>query len=1164
MNKKVLAISLSILCILFFASSLKAQVPGDTIKVRTFHYGSNTRDTLAKFPTANLSYEKIIMKYNMRCKNGLVSNSTDRNLGCGEWDYSCNTYIVDSNKVEEVLSLQPNYTITNFTGTSFPYTTLPVYDYYQYTQQKITLDSTSADTIYTMQSGTNSYTQLLNTNQNSGKSQFIYTAAELMAAGLTAGPIQSISLQANNAATANFLKVKMKHTSSNTFAEGKADLNNLTQVYHSNYQFSIGLNRIYFTTPFNWNGTDNILIEFSFTNSKRDSALSLVGKSDTSIKAIYANNNFAANLANNAHIKLDTTLFSTIKNEFTIAFWAYGDAAQIPQSNSILYGTDANNNNRQLNIHLPHSSNNIYFDCGFAAGGYDRINKVATPQEQGGRWNHWTFTKNATTGSMKIYLNGNLWLDGSGKTKPITLLNLVLGKDNNLNNNFKGKVNDLAIWNKEINDTFIKQMMFVPLANLSNYTANLVGHYPLNEGSGQTVLERNNNKSITGVNLGWTYDRGESLHRNFTPIEARPNIKFGRGTYHTKTALISIRDSIKRSTNVINTYSITSNEGVTPMTNDVVNLVSSTNYLYHANFSKLYNADIDSMPVIDSFPNAVQATYTISNLNYYRRFPWYNEIMSFVTPYGIGLNLGINGKSWYFDVTDFAPLLKGDKRIMMTQGGQNQEQNDIEFWFIVGTPPREILEFNQVWQGATRAGSASLTSINNETRYAPFKVATKSNGKAFKLRSSITGHGAEGEFEANGGQIFHELNVNGGAKEFTWTISQECAFNPVFPQGGTWVYDRQGWCPGEASLLKEHDLTQLIKAGDSVSIDYNASVPPVAGGSYNYLIAHQLVTYGALNFTKDVRVVEVLQPNDKIVFGRQNPMCDNPKVVIQNTGSTPITQLGMKYGVNSGTQQTHTWNGNLASLAYDTLVLPHFGSLWNSGIKPGGPNTFNLDITSVNGSSGDDYALNNKYSSTFNLAELLPETFTFEFRTNNRPTENSFKLYDDWGNLIDSKDFTEANTLFTKNYTLGGCYKLVVEDKGHDGVQWWANSAQGTGYIRIKRANGQIIKTFQPDFGGGFTYGFTAFWPMSAEETQDFGSHIQVYPNPSNGSFVLEGKELNGANISVTDILGHTVEVPYQHQAQNIKFDGTNLRAGMYLIVVEKGDKKTTKRVLIF
>ena len=244
MNQKILAISLSILCILFFASSLKAQVPGDTIKVRTFHYGSNTRDTLAKFPTGNLSYEKIIMKYNMRCKNGLVSNSTDRNLGCGEWDYSCNTYIVDSNKVEEVLSLQPNYTITNFTGTSFPYTALPVYDYYQYTQQKITLDSTSADTTYTLQSGTNNYTQLLNTNQHSGKTQFIYTAAELMAAGLTAGPINSISLQANNNATANFLKVKIKHTTSDNFANGKAELNNLTQVKWTGYATTINGNAL--------------------------------------------------------------------------------------------------------------------------------------------------------------------------------------------------------------------------------------------------------------------------------------------------------------------------------------------------------------------------------------------------------------------------------------------------------------------------------------------------------------------------------------------------------------------------------------------------------------------------------------------------------------------------------------------------------------------------------------------------------------------------------------------------------------------------------------------------------------------------------------------------------------------------------------------------------
>ncbi len=221
--------------LLLLSTNLMAQIPGDTIKVRTFHYGSNTRDTLVKFPSANLSYQKIIMKYNMRCKNGLVSNSTDRNLGCGEWDYSCNTYIVDSNKIEDALSLQPNYTITNFTGTTFPYTSIPVYDYYQYTQQKISLDSIQSDSLFSVQTGTISFTNLLNTSQHSGKSQFIYTAAELTAAGLTAGPIQSINLQANNSANANFLKVKIKHTQANNFNNGKAELNNLTPVFNSNY-----------------------------------------------------------------------------------------------------------------------------------------------------------------------------------------------------------------------------------------------------------------------------------------------------------------------------------------------------------------------------------------------------------------------------------------------------------------------------------------------------------------------------------------------------------------------------------------------------------------------------------------------------------------------------------------------------------------------------------------------------------------------------------------------------------------------------------------------------------------------------------------------------------------------------------------------------------------
>lgn len=1150
-----------LLVFISLSMAILAQNAGDTIKVRTFQYGSNNRDTLAVFPTGNLTFEKIIMKYSMRCKNGLVSDQTNRNLGCGEWDYSCNTYIVDSSKVEEILSAQPNYVISNFAGTSFPFTTKAIYDYYQYTQEKTILTNTVTDTIYPILAGNVNVSQAIKTNEQSGKSQFIYTALELTAAGLNSGLIQSLLLNVIGiGGDASFLKIRLKHTNAANMNNGLAETTNFTEVFYSNYSFVNGENRIMFKTPFAWNGTQNILVEYSFTNSTPSTPVTFLGMGSANFMGIYTNNNYAVNLANNGHILLDTNQFSTIKNEVSIALWAYGDAAQMPLNNSILYSTDNNINNRQLNIHLPHSSNNIYFDCGFAAGGYDRINKIATPIEQAGKWNHWVFIKNANTGNMKIFLNGVLWFSGTGKVKPITFANMILGKDQNLVNNYKGKVNNLAIWNKEITDTFITQIMNMPIQDLTNFSNNLVAFYPMNEGLGQTVKENKNNTNVTGVNLSWSYERGDKLIRNFKPIQLRPNLKFTRGTYNTSTTTLSLRDSIKRGTNTISNYSIISKSGVTPLTNDLVNLVSTSDSLYHATKSKIYNGDLDALPVIDSIINMPEGNIAISNLNYYRRFPFYNEIMSFVTPYGIGLNLGINGKAWYYDVTDFGSILKGNKRLMMTLGGQTQEQNDIEFWFIVGTPPRNVLEFNQLWQGAARGGNAALTSINNETRFPSLNVPLLAAGKDFKIRSYITGHGSDGEFEQNGGTIFHMLKVNGNDTDFVWNVAKACAFNPVFPQGGTWIYDRQGWCPGETSILTENNITNKVTPGATANIDYLASTPPKAGGSYNYLVSHQLVTYGALNFNLDARVMEVTQPSDKIVNGKENPVCAIPKIVVQNSGATAITKLEIDYWINASTnKQTYSWTGTLASMASTTISLPT-NTLWNTGMLSSG-NKFYVNLKTVNGKT-DDYALNNQFISSFNKPEIVPSLFTFELYTNNNPTENSFKLLDEQGNVIDSQEFTQANKLFSKSYNLGGCFKIVVKDKGEDGLSFWNNAAQGSGFARIRRSTGTILKTFQPDFGGSFEYSFTTNWALSEDEIT-FGTLVNVYPNPSNGQFTVDGKHIENATVSLIDLTGRAIQIPQEVLGSKIIFNGLNLTKGIYLLQIEKGDEKVCKKILV-
>ncbi|MFY8020153.1 MAG: LamG-like jellyroll fold domain-containing protein, partial [Bacteroidia bacterium] len=737
-----------------------AQNIGDTIKVKTFHYGSNNRDTVAFFPNNNLSYEKIILKYNMRCKNGLVSNSTNRDQGCGEWDYSCNTYIVDSAKVEEVLSTQPNYVVTNFSGNSFKYTITPPFNYYLFNQKQVIVDSVIQENLHVVGNGSIQSHQVFDLSKHSGKSQFIINSNELMASGLSAGPIKGLVLYVNgNAANASFLKIKMKQDSLGVFDLNKSNSIGFTEVYFNHTSFVNGSNYLRFHTPFNWDGSRNIIVELSYTNAVESVSASFLADSLPFGATINAYNNFALDLKNQGFVRLDASNFSSINKELSIQFWAYGDEKLMPITTSILYGYNVNMADRQLNIHLPHISNNVYFDCGFS-GGYDRINKIATAAEQGGRWNHWTFTKNATTGNMKIFLNGVLWFSGTGKTKAITLLNLLLGKDQNGGANYKGKINKLMVWDKELPDTTIANWMNrIPNANHPFYS-DLLSYYPMNEGDGNAIKNQITNVLLNGENFSWTYDRGEALSRDFELHAIRPKMAFITGDYVSSVQNIIAKDSVQIPSVLVQKYKILSKAAQVPLASDEARIDTIFTSLYPAYYSKTFQGETGAL--LDSSLIQNDGEFQISNLNFYRRFPFYNEIMSFVTPYGIGLNFGQNGRTWYFDVTDFAPILKGNKRILMTLGGQNQEQMDLEFWFVVGTPPRPVLEFNQIWQGTNRTGAAGIASINNNTRYSAVSVPTLSNGKSFKIRSTITGHGAEGEFEANGGVINHMLNINGG------------------------------------------------------------------------------------------------------------------------------------------------------------------------------------------------------------------------------------------------------------------------------------------------------------------------------------------------------------------------------------------------------------------
>lgn len=161
----------------------------------------------------------------------------------------------------------------------------------------------------------------------------------------------------------------------------------------------------------------------------------------------------------NSNVTLPAAAFASIDQEITIAMWVLGSATQ-PRKDSIFYATNSTGA-RLLNIHLPWSNSNVYWDAGDSSG-YDRINKVASSSEFKGQWNHWAFTKNSTLGVMSIYLNGQLWHSEAGNTAPLSgITNVRLGSQTS-GNVYDGMIDEVTLYNSALSPANIRELYSRP------------------------------------------------------------------------------------------------------------------------------------------------------------------------------------------------------------------------------------------------------------------------------------------------------------------------------------------------------------------------------------------------------------------------------------------------------------------------------------------------------------------------------------------------------------------------------------------------------------------------------------------------------------------------------------------------------------------------------
>ena len=117
------------------------------------------------------------------------------------------------------------------------------------------------------------------------------------------------------------------------------------------------------------------------------------------------------------------------------------------RNSSVIAGSH-NGSTQSLNIHLNWSDGNIYWDCGTV------FNRLAFNVGSGILgWHHWLFTKDATTGIMRIFKNGTQIAENSGQTSVIpTYTSMIVGaytlNGSSLNYYHKAQVAALNVYNR--------------------------------------------------------------------------------------------------------------------------------------------------------------------------------------------------------------------------------------------------------------------------------------------------------------------------------------------------------------------------------------------------------------------------------------------------------------------------------------------------------------------------------------------------------------------------------------------------------------------------------------------------------------------------------------------------------------------------------------------
>lgn len=498
------------------------------------------------------------------------------------------------------------------------------------------------------------------------------------------------------------------------------------------------------------------------------------------------------------------------------------------------------------------------------------------------------------------------------------------------------------------------------------------------------------------------------------------------------------------------------------------------------------------------------------------------EIAKMLTPYGGAFN-----KDWQFewqvDVTDFSLLLRDSVEIEYNHSGYEPNHDrgwavTLDFEIVKGTPVAEPIRIHQIYQSDFLYGDSTKPI---ESMLKPVSFSTAPNADFAVLRILQTGHGMDkgtgcGEFCSK----YREVYFDDGLIDRR-DIWKECGSNPLYPQAGTWIFDRANWCPGD--LLAPDRYVLDVGASAKHTVDLNMENYQAENATAVESISAYLIEYRKPANVNDVALEEIAVPSQKPVYSRKNPACANPLLMIRNNGSAPLREVTIRYGVDKNTQE-YVWRGNLAFHAETRIELP--------GILPDGGSSRNRFVATLLRPNGkkDQYNSDNTLTSTYSTVPQYPQEMIIHVMTNEEPRDNAWYIRNAQGKVIfeNKPDSLKKNIVFRDTVKLDpGCYEFILTDSAGNGLEFWYNVKGGRGVVRLLDASGMMLKNFESDFGNEIYHSFsvspdTAFIAKTVAEPS-----IGLFPTFTRGKTTLDyfSNEANDVIVRiVTDEGNHLVE----------------------------------------